>query len=91
MAIHSHSVESFRALNHGERCAMVLSVYADHKEPLTDRRVMELLGFTDKNSVSPRVSKLIEDGFLYEEGSTKCPVTGRRVRLVSYTGLVNPV
>ena len=50
---------------------------------MTDRTVMQRMGFTDKNSVSPRITALInEHKVLVETGKVKCPVTGKTVRVV---------
>jgi len=51
----------------------------------TDRKIMARMGFADMNSVRPRVTELIEDGYLREGGSTTCAVTGKTVRIVETT------
>ncbi len=48
----------------------------------TDRHVCTFLGFTDMNSVRPRITTLIKRGLLEECGSMRDPLTGKRVRLV---------
>lgn len=49
----------------------------------TDREVMIALGFGDMNAVRPRISELVEAGIVVEVGNTVCPITKKRVRLVS--------
>ena len=48
----------------------------------TDRDIMERTALTEPNMVRPSISALVKDGMLIEIGSTKCKVTGKRVRLV---------
>lgn len=50
----------------------------------TDRGVMLALNFTDMNSVRPRITELIKDGVLMEDGSVDDHVTGKRVRAVRF-------
>lgn len=49
----------------------------------TDREVMIALGFTDMNSVRPRITELVKDGLLVEDGSETDPITGKTVRVVA--------
>ena len=48
----------------------------------TDRDILERTALTEPNMVRPSISGLVKDGMLIEIGSTKCKVTGKRVRLV---------
>ena len=48
----------------------------------TDREIMNRCGFSDMNAVRPRITELIKAGKLLECGHIRCPVTGKRVRLV---------
>lgn len=50
---------------------------------ITDREIMRLLGFTDCNSVRPRITSLIQKGILREVGNTKDSVSGKTVRVVA--------
>lgn len=52
--------------------------------PRTDREIMKGLGFSDMNSVRPRITELIKDGVLAEEGSVEDETTGKWVRLVCF-------
>ena len=78
MAVHANSLAAYHSLNLGERAAQVLSVYVESLQPLTDREVMERLGFTDPNAVRPRVTDLVDAKLLEECGSD---TTGRKVRV----------
>lgn len=49
----------------------------------TDRDIMKRLGFVEPNTVRPSITGLIEDMLLEESGSIKCPLTGKKVRVVS--------
>lgn len=48
--------------------------------PATDREIVEALGFTDMNSVRPRVTELVAEGVLCEMLATTDHLTGRTVR-----------
>lgn len=65
----------------GKRCAAVYGVY-ERLGAATDRQVMEALGFTDMNSVRPRINDMMKMGLLIEVGSRKDSATGHRVRIV---------
>jgi len=47
---------------------------------LRDRQVKDILNLPDMNSVRPRITELINRGFLMEVDSEKCPITGKKVR-----------
>ena len=66
----------------GKRALQVLAYYKSIIGPVTDRHCMKALGFSDMNSVRPRITELIEAGLLREAGDTVDYVTGKRVRLV---------
>lgn len=51
----------------------------------TDRQIMQHLDFTDKNSVSPRLNHLRDNGDIQEVGSVTCEFTGKTVRLLRLT------
>jgi len=80
--IHTNSILSRRETEvHGRRLA-VLNAYKGFQNGTTDRDIMHVLGFNDPNKVRPRITSLIEDGFLVECGNIKCPRTNRTVRVV---------
>lgn len=58
--------------------------------PMTDREVMQHLGFSDMNTVRPRVTELIERGLLEERGVKTCDVTGMKVRVVGVPNALPP-
>ena len=50
---------------------------------MTDRALARWMGFgSDLNMVRPRITHLIELGALEQIGDTKCPTTGKTVRVV---------
>lgn len=49
----------------------------------SDREVMHALGFTDMNSVRPRITELIAEGLIEEVGSQEDPETKKAVRVVA--------
>lgn len=51
--------------------------------PQTDRRVKAICRADDMNNVRPRITELIRKGLVEEVGTEICPVTGKRVRLVT--------
>jgi hypothetical protein len=82
--VHANSREAY----HSEpqrislRAAQILRHFTTIYAPQTDRQVMTALGFSDMNSVRPRITELIKAGLLIESGDTVDYVTGKRVRLV---------
>jgi hypothetical protein len=92
--MHENSIQAFSEcsdveFNHREQ--MVMQAYLVARDQgrtcLTDRQVMELLGFTDPNMVRPRITHLVQLGMLEETGDTLCPVTRKTVRLVRLRSL----
>lgn len=49
----------------------------------SDREVMLSLGFSDMNSVRPRITELVKEGLLVEVGDQEDPVTHKTVRVLS--------
>ncbi len=84
-AIHSNSAVAHNKASdtRSRRKTQILGVYQAAKQPLTDRQVMERLGFVDPNKVRPVITKLIDTRVLKEVGGTTCLVTGHRCRLVA--------
>lgn len=85
--IHANSLIAFRTLDRKGRSEAILSVYRESMRPLTDRQVMEALGFADMNQIRPRCTELIQAGELCEVETIKDPVTGRPVRACTNTGI----
>lgn len=81
--MHDNSIAAWRSeeMKLSARAGAVLAWLHVHG-PSTDRQVMEGMGFTEPNSVRPRITELIAQGELEEVRNTKCPVTGKTVRIV---------
>lgn len=60
----------------------VLSFLENQRVPMTDRQIMFRMGYLEPNAVRPRITELIEKGFLEECGKVKCLVTKKNVRTV---------
>lgn len=91
--IHANSLAAYDAGREELFSARELAILAFLKSapfgmenvPRTDREIMTALGFTDMNSVRPRITELIKDGVLAEEGSVECQTTLKQVRLVCFS------
>lgn len=81
--MHANSLSAYRseADRLSKRAWLVLAYLSNHG-PLTDRQVMEGMGFKEPNAVRPRITELVGAGKLLEVRSTRCPVTGKTVRVV---------
>lgn len=81
--IHEHSIQAYHAeLPKLSRRALKIMDWLELNPRKTDREVMLGLGFTDMNSVRPRITELVEAGMLVEVGEKACPMTGKTVRIV---------
>ena len=69
--MHRNSLEAYHAIDINEREGMILSVLEDAQRPMTDRQIMENLGFNDPNKVRPRITDLIKKGILLECASIR--------------------
>jgi len=69
--MHRNSLEAYHAIDINEREGMILSVLEDTQGPMTDRQIMENLGFNDPNKVRPRITDLIKKGILLECASIR--------------------
>lgn len=85
--MHRNSLGAYRAesRNLHSRETEILVWAARHTGSYTDRTIAELMGFPHRSFVQPRISTLIADGFLAENGKTPCHVTGKMVRTVRIT------
>lgn len=79
--IHQNSRESWRGLNISKRDREVIEALAG-SNGMTDREIMHATGLAEKNSVSPSITRLKQEGVIEEVGKTKCPTTGKTVRIV---------
>ncbi len=63
--LHVHSLEVYRCMLglFTPRAKRILDLYRE-RGPMTDRQVMQKLGYTDMNAVRPRISSLVEAGWL---------------------------
>ena len=82
--MHENSLLAYEIEKHkltGRRANVFAFIYQYGK--LTDRQVMNGMGFADMNSVRPRITELINLGLLFESGSVTCPTTNKTVRQVT--------
>lgn len=81
--IHTNSIQSYHTQRNrlNTRAAQVYKAFSDFPEGATDREIMSAMGFHEPNSVRPRITELIEKGYLVEIGNRICPVSGRKVRV----------
>lgn len=68
----------------------ILSFLENQRVEMTDRQIMFRMGFTEPNAVRPRITELIEKGFLEECGKVKCLVTKKNVRTVRIKPRIRP-
>jgi len=85
--VHENSRRTYHeeAATIGKRAMDVLRFYRHCGGAVTDRDCMSALGFTDMNSVRPRITELVKAGVLREAGEVEDRITGKRVRLVEAT------
>jgi hypothetical protein len=81
--VHRNSLSAYHGTDFSAREAAIVRVLADSSVPLSDRDIMERLGFTDANSVRPRITGLLERHILCEAADVKCARTGKTVRTVA--------
>ena len=88
--IHQNSIESFHSIkDKAARREVIFNVFKRKKAPLTDRQVVNILGFNDMNQVRPRLSELKDAGALIEIGKIKDDQTGKTVRLLALAEILN--
>lgn len=81
--IHKHSRSAYHIeLPRLSRRAAAIIAWLELHPGKTDREVMLGMGFTDMNSVRPRITEAIDMGSLVEVGQRVCPMTRRVVRIV---------
>lgn len=83
MSVHAHSRDAYHAElpRLSRRASAIVAFIAAHPR-LTDREVMQGMGFSDMNSVRPRITEAIDSGELVEVGEKVCPVTRKTVRII---------
>jgi len=84
MSIHKNSQLSFQEIlpSLRGRKKVILEAVKFHGGKLTDREIKVLVGALDMNGVRPRITEMLKEGYLVEEGSVKCPITNKLVRRV---------
>ena len=86
MPIHNNSKKSHQEHEDSGKGATyrmkILRLLRNADGPLTDRQIIDLLDVTDVNNIRPEITRLKQQGIIREVGATKCPVTGKTVRLV---------
>lgn len=81
--IHQHSIAAYHSeLPKLSRRALAIMDWLELHGPSTDREIVRGMGFSDMNSVRPRVTEAVELGALVEVSEKRCPVTGKTVRIV---------
>lgn len=86
-AMHENSLVAFEDTVdlRGDRLESVYLMLQD-RGAMTDRQVMEAMGFTDPNAVRPRITELKDRFWVIEVGRVKDPITGKTVRQVRALG-----
>lgn len=82
--IHRNSIQSFHEIRDklaGKHQTIWDAFRSAVQDNLTDRMVKDMLGYQDMNSVRPRITELVKNGYLIEVDRAKCPVTGKKVRV----------
>jgi hypothetical protein len=79
---HANSKAAHDKLDKATRHAQIIRKCKELGIPLTDRQIRRELNLADMNDVRPRITELIQGGYLYESGTAVCSVTGRSVRTV---------
>ena len=62
-----------------KRALLIIQWMCNHPGDHTIREVKDGLGFSDMNSVRPRVTELVKKGVIVESGDVRCELTGKRV------------
>lgn len=84
MPIHENSIQAYYDhINSGAKFKQREKVlkFVEYCGQHTDRAIAEAIGI-ERSDVRARISKLVKDGMLEEVGNTKCPVSGKIVRVV---------
>lgn len=75
----ANSIAAFKVLS-SECHWEVFNTFLNSKEPLTDRQVKKILNKEDMNNVRPRISELLDFGFLVKACDVKDETSGLMVR-----------
>ena len=60
----------------------IVELLAETGESMTDRAIQDRLNVEEKSNIQPEVTRLRQAGVIKEVGKTKCPITGKTVRIV---------
>lgn len=83
MNVHQNSIDAYyQEEPRLSRRALAICDWLEVHGPATDRQIMQALGFREPNAVRPRITELIDMSKVREVRSTRCPVTGKTVRVV---------
>ena len=84
--IHCHSIEAYHEERKklSRRAKDILAFVKTNGSPMTDRHIKDAMfgREADMNRVRPRITELIDMGFLQQYGNTKDALTGKTVRVV---------
>lgn len=80
--MHANSLAAYATSDFNARERAILRILVGSSCPLTDREIMERLGYTDPNSTRPRVTELVKSGVLRECGKVEDQTTHKPVRTV---------
>lgn len=82
MIMHTNSLQAYCTVRKCQRKRIILNLFEECRCGMTDREVMETLGYKDMNAIRPRITELLKEGALQEWGNKKDSLTLRRVRVV---------
>lgn len=88
MNVHENSLKAHdeEKVHLGKRASEILDFFrVQPGKGYTDREVAELMGFSHRSAVQPRISELVKARQLVEcEEKAKCPETNKTVRRVEF-------
>ena len=90
--VRDNSIKAYREVvtNITPRHQMIIdsleSLEREGANNITDRQIAEACGFSDMNSVRPRITELINMGLVVEGVRTTCQATNKHVRTLHSAG-----
>lgn len=80
--IHDNSIDAYyqEKPKLGGRRRKIIEVFFKEGSSLSDRQVLNRLKLHDMNQVRPRITELVNEGYLEELGHIKDAVTDKKVR-----------
>lgn len=81
--MHKNTLKSYEEMREtlSKRKALILDSVIS-AGPGTDRQIMDRVMLSEPNMVRPSITALVQMGMIVEIGTTKCHVTGKKVRVV---------